>query len=91
MDPDVQARLVSDTKSKEDVAPVLNPNLDPKAKPDPLNKIPHAEDVPGLLELLEEYQDVFPEDLPAALPVERQFEMKIPITVKQGSTPPSQA
>eukprot|EP00961_Rhodomonas_salina_P137787 1853323-Rhodomonas_salina.3 len=55
-------------------------------QPDQLSKIPHAEDVPGLRELLEEFQDVFPDDLPAWLPVEREFEMKIPIN--PGSTPP---
>ncbi len=51
--------------------------------------IPRAKEVPQLEKLLHEYQDVFPEDLPAEPPPEREFNMKIP--VKEGTQPPHQA
>eukprot|EP00961_Rhodomonas_salina_P090950 1223993-Rhodomonas_salina.2 len=52
-------------------------------------EIPREKGIPELEALLKEYQDVFPEDLPAELPPEREFSMKIPI--KPGSGTPNQA
>ncbi len=44
--------------------------------------------LPALEELLKEFKDVFPEDLPAESPPEREITMRIPI--KPGSKPPHQ-
>ena len=48
-------------------------------------EIPRSQDIPQLEALLEEYKDVFPADLPAEPPPEREFSMRIPI--KEGSQP----
>jgi len=57
--------------------------------PDPLEKISRPKGLPELERLLEEFRDVFPEDLPAETPPEREITMRIPI--KLGSRPPHQA
>jgi hypothetical protein len=57
--------------------------------PDPLEKISRPKGLPELELLLEEFRDVFPEDLPAETPPECEITMRIPI--KPGSRPPHQA
>ena len=61
----------------------------PSESPDPLEKISRPSGCPELEGLLKEFKDVFPEDLPAETPPEREITMRIPI--KPGSTPPHQA
>ena len=56
---------------------------------DPLDQIPRPKDIPELEALLFRYRGVFPADLPAKLPPEREISMKIPI--QAGSVPPCQA
>ncbi len=58
-------------------------------KPNPLDQIARPKGIPELETLLSKYKDVFPEDLPARLPPEREISMRIPVQV--GSTPPCQA
>ncbi len=55
----------------------------------PLDDIPRAKGCKELENLLREFRDVFPADLPAELPPEREFDMKIPL--KPGNIPPCQA
>ena len=55
----------------------------------PEGKIKRPPNNPKLDQILTEYSDIFPEDLPHELPPEREFNMKLPI--KPGSTPPNQA
>ena len=57
--------------------------------PDPLEKISRPSGCPELEGLLREFKDVFPEDLPAETPPEREITMRIPI--KPGCPPPHQA
>ena len=54
----------------------------------PLSQIPRGS-LPGLDQVLKEFADVFPEDLPCELPPDREFNMKIPI--KPGCHPTHQA
>ena len=61
----------------------------PSESQDPLEKISSPSGHPALEELLREFKDVFPEDLPAETPPEREITMQIPI--KAGSTQPHQA
>ena len=51
--------------------------------------LPSLSDERGLKELVQKYKDVFPADLPAHAPPEREISMRIPI--KPGSIPPCQA
>lgn len=53
------------------------------------SEVPRAEGMPELEKLLKEYGDVFPKDLPAEPPPDREFSMRI--EVKEGTTPPAQA
>eukprot|EP00961_Rhodomonas_salina_P013875 185713-Rhodomonas_salina.1 len=103
-DPDIQERLAKKRaeRSRESggsssgTKAVPNPNLergargpvDRPAEGKPKVEIPHSSGIPGLEELLQEYADVFPEDLPAELPIKREFEMKIPL--KPDAQPQSQ-
>ncbi len=59
----------------------------PSEGPDPLEKISRPSGLPALKELLKEFQDVFPEDLPAENPPELVITIWIPI--KPGSWFPS--
>ncbi len=61
----------------------------PQQASNPLDQIPRPKGISGLEELRHKYQDVFPEDLPAKLPLEREISMRIPVQV--GSIPPCQA
>jgi hypothetical protein len=61
----------------------------PEKKGNPLDQIPRPEGVFELEALLNKYKSVFPEDLPAKLPPEREISMRIPVQV--GSIPPCQA
>ena len=78
-DPTLDSRL---KQHDEDVA------QDSVGRKDPLSSIPRG-DLPGLDALLSEFKDVFPDDLPAELPPDREFNMKIPI--KPGAQPTHQA
>ena len=63
----------------------------PVGREDPfsfLTQIPRGT-LPGLDQVLKEFADVFPEDLPCELPIDRDFNMKIPI--KPGCQPTHQA
>ncbi|MFN7739640.1 MAG: reverse transcriptase domain-containing protein, partial [Cyanobacteriota bacterium] len=61
----------------------------PQQASNPLDQIPRPKGISRLEELLHKYRDVFPEDLPAQLPPEREISMRIPVQV--GSIPPCQA
>eukprot|EP00961_Rhodomonas_salina_P185548 2505198-Rhodomonas_salina.1 len=76
-------------RAQEGTFSCTNVDAVPNPNPDPINSIPRNQDIPGLEELLRKFEDVFPADLQAELPVELEFEIKIP--VKPGTTPLSQA
>ncbi len=61
----------------------------PSEDQDPLEKISRPSGHPALEELLREFKNVFPKDLPAETLPEREITIQIPI--KPGSTPPHQA
>eukprot|EP00961_Rhodomonas_salina_P156978 2113203-Rhodomonas_salina.1 len=89
----IQTRILGDRKTKNEAkraqeGTFSRTNVDavPNPNPDPINSIPQSQDIPGLEELLREFEDVLTADLQAELPVELEFEMKIPI--KPGTTPP---
>lgn len=63
---------------------------DPKGpEDDPLDKIPRTRGIEELENLLREFRDVFPADLPAESPPPREISMKIEL--RDGADPPAQA
>ncbi len=65
---------------------VLIGSSEGKNKEDPLEKFSRPSGLPALDKLLLEFQDVFPEDLPAETPLELEITPS-----NQGSKPPHQA
>eukprot|EP00961_Rhodomonas_salina_P014411 193240-Rhodomonas_salina.1 len=66
-DPAIQTRILSDHKTKNEAKRAQegtqsSPNVDAVPSPN------QTQDIPGLEELLREFEDVFPADLPAELP-----------------------
>ncbi len=63
----------------QEKAPIGSSDSEGKDKGDPLEKISGPSGLPALEELLGEFLDVFPEDLPAETSPEREITMWIPI------------
>ena len=86
-DPEVAARIQKQRDEDAAHCPTGGGNTS-NTNTDPLSQIPQGP-LPGLEQVLKEFADVFPEDLPCQLPPDREFNMKIPI--KPGCHPTHQA
>eukprot|EP00961_Rhodomonas_salina_P218407 2951244-Rhodomonas_salina.1 len=84
-DPEIEERIKKETKKGENQENSKNK----KKEESQLDKVPVDPSFEGIREILFEYLDVFPADLPTEVPPEREFNMKIPI--KPGSIPPNKA
>ncbi len=86
-DPEIEERIKKE-ENQENAKKEKN-NKNTKKEGSPLDKVPVDPSFEGIKDILFEYLDVFPADLPTELPPDREFNMKIPI--KPGSTPPNKA